>query len=117
MKKKTKLTDEYLSGFKIMWMIVMFDLPTETKRDKQNYTQFRNFLLDNGFMRAQFSVYFRMLSNDIKCETMVRKIKKSLPPAGKVDILQITDKQYENIVSFNGKIDAPKENPSQLALF
>ena len=32
-----------------MWVIVLFDLPTKTKVERQRYTEFRKFLLEDGF--------------------------------------------------------------------
>lgn len=107
-----------LSGYRIMWMLVMFDLPVLTKAERREATKFRQFLLDQGFEMAQFSVYMRFCAGKEQVETHVRRIGKSLPPAGSVHILAFTDRQYENIVSFTGRRrDPARKNPEQLALF
>ena len=48
-----------ISGVKLMWMIVMFDLPVGTDKERKRATKFRNFLLDEGFSMSQFSVYLK----------------------------------------------------------
>lgn len=107
-----------LSGYKFMWVMVLFDLPTTTPEERRAYTRFRDFLLDNGFEMAQFSVYVRHTNGKDAIEAIIRKVEGAMPPEGKVDILQFTDKQYENIVCLRGarRADSPK-NPEQLVMF
>lgn len=50
-----------LNGYRIMWLFVFFDLPTETKKDRKNASGFRNQLLKDGFSMMQYSVYIRAL--------------------------------------------------------
>ena len=107
-----------LSGYKFMWVMVLFDLPTGTREERRRYTQFRDFLLDNAFEMAQYSVYVRHTNGKDAIQAIMRKVEAAMPPEGKVDILQFTDKQYENIVCLRGdrRADSPK-NPSQLVMF
>jgi len=101
-----------------MWMIVLFDLPVVTPKERKAATGFRKALLDQGFHMSQFSVYYRLLSGKEALDGYVRGIRSQLPPKGKVDILTITDKQYESIISFAGRTkEKNKKNPSQLMLF
>jgi len=101
-----------------MWMMVLFDLPVTEPAERKAATKFRHFLLDQGFEMAQFSVYVRYTSGKEAVEAMTQKVETSLPPNGKVDILQFTDKQYENIVSFRGGgRGARNKNPEQFVLF
>ncbi len=108
----------YLSAYRIMWVMVLFDLPVETPRARKAYSRFRAFLLDQGFEMAQFSVYVRHTASKEAATAIINKIEGAVPNEGKVDILQFTDKQYENIVCFRGRrrIDSPK-NPEQLVMF
>lgn len=107
-----------LSSYKLMWMIVLFDLPVTTKRERKAAGDFRKSLLKSGFHMSQFSVYYRLLSGKEAIENYVEEIKCCLPKSGKVDILCITDKQYEGILSFSGQIEKEKhKNPTQLTLF
>ena len=108
----------HLSGYRIMWMMVLFDLPVVEVEERRAAAKFRNFLLDNGFEMAQYSVYVRHTSGKEAVQAMVRRVEGATPPRGKVDILQFTDKQYENIVSLRGRTRAPApKNPEQFVLF
>jgi CRISPR-associated protein Cas2 len=101
-----------------MWMMVIFDLPVGTKAERRAATRFRQFLLDQGFMMAQFSVYMRFCGGKDQAEAYTRRIERSLPRTGLVQILGFTDKQYENIISFDGRVrQPPNRNPAQYALF
>ena len=101
-----------------MWMIVLFDLPVVTPEERKAASLFRKALLDQGFHMSQFSVYYRLLSGKEAMDGYIRDIQIQLPPQGKVDILTITDKQYEGIISFSGKTKGKnKQKPSQLLLF
>ncbi len=101
-----------------MWVMVLFDLPTATKKERHNYSKFRSFLLDNAFEMAQFSVYVRHTSGKEAIKAIIKKVEAAMPPEGKVDILQFTDKQYENIVCLRGKRRSDSlKNPEQLVMF
>jgi len=101
-----------------MWMIVLFDLPVITPDERKIASTFRKTLLDKGFHMSQYSVYYRLLSGKEALDSYIREIKAQLPPKGKVDILTITDKQYEGIISFSGQTkNKNKQTPSQLLLF
>ena len=108
---------QWLSGYNILWMLVMFDLPVVEKTDRKAATKFRNFLLDQGFAMAQYSVYYRVLSGKDSAKTMEKYIMQNLPEYGSIQVLLITDKQYENIKVFNGKKRQDNEKPYQLLLF
>ncbi len=96
----------------------MFDLPVDTKGATRAATKFREFLLDQGFEMAQFSVYARFCNGKEQYETYLRRINEALPPRGEVQILHFTDKQYENTVRFSNKTrSSPEKSPGQLALF
>ncbi len=107
-----------LSGYRIMWLYVMFDLPVETKAQRRTATKFRQFLLDEGFEMAQFSVYLRFAASKEAASTYVTRIKRELPARGKVHILTVTDKQYENAEIFTGRNREHRSgNPDQFILF
>lgn len=107
-----------LNAYRIMWLFVFFDLPTNTKKDRRNAQLFRNNLLKDGFTMMQFSVYMRHCASSESADVHEIRIQKLLPPYGKVSILRITDKQFGNIMNFWGKAELPKEPPPmQLELF
>ncbi|WP_081910507.1 CRISPR-associated endonuclease Cas2 [Thermopetrobacter sp. TC1] len=101
-----------------MWMLVMFDLPVNTPQAQREATRFRQFLLDRGFEMNQFSVYMRFCGGQKTFEAHVKAIEQNLPSGGDVQILQITDKQYERIRVYSGQTRRQaRKNPNQLALF
>jgi CRISPR-associated protein Cas2 len=107
-----------LNAYRIMWLFVFFDLPTETRKDRKNAALFRKNLLKDGFSMMQFSVYMRHCASSESADVHEKRIEKLLPPLGKVSILRITDKQYGNIMNFWGKQEVSKEpTPTQLELF
>ena len=107
-----------LSGYRLMWMLVMFDLPTDTKPQRKAATDFRNFLLDQGFERSQFSVYARFVNGKEAFRTRVSRIERNIPEMGDIQILSFTDRQYRDIIHFSDQGRRPaRENPEQLVLF
>jgi CRISPR-associated protein Cas2 len=107
-----------LSGYRIMWMFVLFDLPVGTKKERKAATKFRHSLLDLGFEMSQFSVYLKFTAGKEQAEALERHVEAAMPPSGKVHLVQITDKQYENIRTYRGRKREPSlKNPNQLALF
>ena len=107
-----------LSGYRLMWMIVMFDLPVVEKAERKAATDFRKGLLDQGFEMTQFSVYMRFCTSQAQVDTHGKRVEDSLPEGGKVNILTFTDKQYERIVTFLGKAKQPaNKTPDQFDLF
>ena len=107
-----------LNAYRVMWLFVLFDLPTEFKKDRRNAQQFRKNLLKNGFRMMQFSVYMRHCASSESADAHEKRINHLLPPLGKISILRITDKQYGNMMNFWGKVATPKEPPPmQLELF
>lgn len=107
-----------LNGYRIMWLFVFFDLPTETKKDRSNASRFRTNLLKDGFSMMQYSVYVRHCASSESADVHEKRIHALLPPLGKVSVLRITDKQFGNIMNFWGRAEVPKAPPpTQLELF
>lgn len=108
----------YLSGYRCMWVLAMFDLPVDTKTARRNYALFRKELLKDGFARMQFSVYARHCASEENAAVHVSRVERSVPPDGEVRILTITDKQFERMRIFWGKLRRPvPPPPQQLELF
>lgn len=91
------------SEYRIMWILVLFDLPTETKKDKKAYVDFRKNLQRDGFTMFQFSIYLRHCASSENAAVHIKRVKAFLPDYGKVGILCITDKQFSQIELFYGK--------------
>lgn len=95
--------DERISQYRIMWVLVLFDLPTETKADRKNYAIFRKDLIKDGFLMFQFSIYIRQCASKENAEVHMKRVKRVLPPTGEVGIFCITDKQFGDIQLFSCK--------------
>ncbi|MCK9481882.1 MAG: CRISPR-associated endonuclease Cas2 [Bacteroidia bacterium] len=112
-------TQERLSAYRIMWVLVFFDLPTESKKDRKRYAEFRKKLLEDGYTMFQFSIYLRHCPSRENADVHIKRVKKSLPEFGHIGILCITDKQFGDIEIFNGT--KAQENPhvvvQQLQMF
>jgi len=107
-----------ISGYQIMWVWAMFDLPVTLRNERKQATKFRKDLLDLGFEMVQFSVYNRFMASKERAESLAGKIEALVPPHGKVDILFFTDRQYELIRSYRGKSESKMaKKPPQLELF
>ena len=101
-----------------MWVMVLFDLPTETKKDRKAATKFRKILLDNGFVMFQFSIYMRFCQSAENADVHTQRVKNILPEKGKVGIFAITDKQFGRMEIFYGAEKTKHEDPpQQLELF
>jgi CRISPR-associated protein Cas2 len=105
-------------GLQVMWLIVMFDLPTDTKKARKEYTRFRKFLLNDGFTMMQYSIYMRHSSSSENAVVHAKRVKQHLPDDGEVRIIRITDQQFGKIEVFYGKKrQKATEAPLQLQFF
>jgi len=80
-----------------MRVIVFFDLPTQTNKDRKIYARFRKDLINEGFIMLQESVYSKLALNNSIVKSIREKIYKNKPPKGIVQMLVITEKQYSGI--------------------
>lgn len=107
-----------LNQYRSMWVLVFFDLPTETKKERRAANLFRKDLLKDGFGMFQFSIYMRFCASRENAEVHIRRTKNALPQNGHVGIMSITDKQFGMMELFIGQKEVEKEQPSQqLELF
>lgn len=107
-----------ISGYRAVWIVAMFDLPTDTVKARKDYTQFRKNLLKDGFSMLQYSVYARHCASEENAAVHYNRVKSFLPPDGEVRIVQITDKQFEKMQIYWGKMRKPTPPaPAQLELF
>jgi len=100
------------SQYRIMWVLVIFDLPTDTKAERKTAAGFRKQLLKDGFRMMQFSIYARHSFSRENAEVHIGRVRSWLPERGEVSIMRITDKQFGMIETFHG---VPKEKPLQPA--
>lgn len=107
-----------ISAYKIMWLVVIFDLPVGSKTERRRATGFRNMLLDEGFMMKQFSVYLRSCHNRAAADSLADRIGKRAPPEGDVSVMFFTDKQYGLTRNYAGRAEQETEKkPAQFVLF
>lgn len=108
----------FISGYRCMWVVTMFDLPVDTKAARREYALFRKKLLKDGFARMQFSVYIRHCASEENADVHMLRVEKAVPPDGEVRVIAITDKQFERMRVFWGKRRrTPEQPPAQLELF
>jgi CRISPR-associated protein Cas2 len=109
---------ERFNQYRLMWVMVFFDLPVTTKKDTKNYRKFVDVLEKDGFTRFQYSIFIRHCPSMANAEVHIKRIKMNLPPKGHVCILHFTDKQFGMMEVF---LSAKKEHPpapiQQLELF
>ncbi len=109
---------ERLNEYRIMWVLVFFDLPTETSEERKISSKFRKELLKDGFTMFQFSIYLRHCASRENAEVHIKRVKETLPLKGHIGILCITDKQFGMMEIFFGKKETDKIiAPAQLELF
>ena len=106
------------SEYRIMWVLVLFDLPTETKIERKAAADFRKKIMGDGFTMFQFSMYLRHCPSRENADVHIKRVKSFLPELGQVGILCITDKQFGEMELFIGKKEEKlPEIGQQLELF
>lgn len=87
-----------------MRVLVFFDLPVTTETNKKAYRKFHKFLLKNGFLMLQESVYCKMALNSIAVKTIVDNVHRNKPEEGLIQLLTVTEKQYSKMDIIIGDI-------------
>ena len=109
---------ERLNQYRVMWIMVFFDLPTGTKKERKEASWFRKLLMQDGFTMFQFSIYMRHCPSRENAAVHTKRVKSYLPSNGHVGMLQITDKQFGMIELFYSKKEEKKPVMNQqLSLF
>lgn len=113
-----EMSEVRLNAYRIMWLVVMFDLPTTTKKERHEYAVFRKNLERDGFVMHQYSVYMRFCASLEAKEVHVKRVRSFMPLKGKLSIIAITDKQYSDIINVWGEIEQKvQKRPMQLEFF
>lgn len=86
-----------------MRLIVFFDLPSVTTSDLRQYRKFRKYLIKNGFIMMQESIYSRLIINNSSASLVKKDLLQNLPKTGLVQLMSVTEKQYSNIEYLVGK--------------
>lgn len=107
-----------INAYRSMWILVFFDLPTDTKKHRKIAAGFRKKIMLDGFVMFQFSIYLRHCSSRENTDVHIKRVKKILPVKGHVGIMTVTDKQFSMMEIFRGKdLTAPPEVSQQLEMF
>lgn len=107
-----------LNEYRILWILVFFDLPTETKKERSIASKFRKEIMRDGFVMFQFSIYLRHCSSRENADVHINRVKRLLPEKGHIGIMTVTDKQFGMMELFYGKKEKPlPDTPQQLELF
>ncbi|MGG5357617.1 MULTISPECIES: CRISPR-associated endonuclease Cas2 [unclassified Enterococcus] len=104
-------------SYRYMRMLLMFDMPTETADDRKSYRKFRKFLLNEGFIMHQFSVYSKLLLNGTASNAMVARLKQNNPKKGMITLLKVTEKQFSRMIYLNGEQDFSIGNTDSRIVF
>lgn len=83
--------------YDVMRVLCMFDLPVDTDKEKREYRNFKKKLILEGFVMLQYSVYIRTCPNRQYSERLQKRLAKNLPANGNIRLLEITEKQYEDM--------------------
>jgi len=105
-------------GFRSMWVMVMFDLPVDTKEARRRYRDFLKYMKSDGFRRLQFSVYARPSPSEENANVHSKRIESAIPEDGHVRIFLFTDKQFERQQIYWGRMrKATEKQPEQISFF
>jgi CRISPR-associated protein Cas2 len=102
-----------ISGYRKMVLFVMFDMPTETKKDLKKYRKFRKKLLELGFIMFQYSVYIRFCRSLVVAQKYEKKVELSAPLNGSIRVLKITESQYQNMKIIENYRKEPEEKVTE----
>jgi len=109
---------ERLNEYRIMWVLVFFDLPTETATERKTAARFRKEIMKDGFNMFQFSIYLRHCASRENAEVHINRVKSLLPEKGHIGIMCVTDKQFGMMEIYFGKKPTEVAIPiQQLELF
>ena len=84
-------------SYRFMRVLLFFDLPMTTSKQKREYTRFRKYLLKNGFIMMQQSVYSKLVLNATASNAIMRNVRANKPLEGLVQMLTITENQFSKI--------------------
>ena len=104
-------------SYRYMRLLLMFDMPTDTASDRKAYRKFRKFLINEGFIMHQFSVYSKILLNDTANKAMLARLKQNNPQRGLITLLNVTEKQFSRMIYLLGEQDNRVANSDERIVF
>ena len=100
-----------------MWIIIFFDLPVKAPKQRKSAAKFRNFLLKDGYMMIQYSVYARICKGQDAVKKHLKRTQSHLPSEGSIRALQVTDKQYARMQILLGNLVPEEKYGGEQLLF
>lgn len=104
-------------SYRYMRMLLMFDMPVDTADERKAYRKFRKFLLSEGFIMHQFSIYSKLLLNNTASIAMISRLKENNPKKGSITLLTVTEKQFARMVYLNGERNTSVANSDARLVF
>jgi CRISPR-associated endoribonuclease cas2 len=104
-------------SYRFMRIVLFFDLPTLTEKNRKEYTRFRKFLIKTGFMMLQESVYVKLALNTTTTNTLMNNLEKNKPADGLVQVLLVTEKQYSKMYMLLGENKSEVLNSTERLVF
>lgn len=92
-----------------MRLLLFFDLPVESSKNRRDYAAFHKFLIKNGFIMMQKSVYSKLVVNGVTGQAVRERVEKNLPPEGIVELLEVTENQFSKIEYLVGESQSSVE--------
>lgn len=89
-----------------MRVMVFFDLPTLTSTDRKEYVKFRKYLIKNGFLMMQESVYTKIVLNKTVADSVTKAVKQNKPLSGLVQLMIVTEKQFSRMEYICGEFSS-----------
>ncbi len=93
-------------SYRFMRIIVMFDLPSCTTGEQREYRKFRKFLIKNGFIMMQESIYTKLVLHPSAAELVKTQVRKAIPKEGLIQMLTVTEKQFANMELLIGEMQS-----------
>lgn len=90
------------SRFRLMRVVVFFDMPMETSLERRIYRQFRKFLIKDGYLMLQKSVYTKLSQNGNTAKLIIERLRKNAPSCGLVQVMTVTEDTFTNIEIISG---------------
>ena len=104
-------------SYRYMRVILMFDMPVDTVEERKAYRKFRKFLIDEGFIMHQFSIYSKLLLNNSANNAMIERLKTHNPKKGNITLLTVTEKQFSRMIYLNGERNTSVANSDARLVF
>lgn len=104
-------------SYRYMRLLLMFDMPTTTADERKAYRHFRRFLMNEGFIMHQYSVYSKLLLNNTASKAMIARLQRSNPAKGNISLLLITEKQFSKMIYLHGEANKSLASSDKRIIF